>query len=423
MKPRKDTLKNGLGVITIPHKDNPAVTVLVMVEAGSKYETKKISGLSHFLEHMCFKGTVKRPKAIDISRELDTIGSQYNAFTGQEFTGYWAKAHPKHLSKLIEVVSDLYLNPTFPAREIEREKGVIVEEINMYEDMPQRHVLDLFMSLLYGDQPAGWNVAGTKETVRKMKRQDFISYRDKNYLANTTTLIVSGNFERRTALGEIEKAFKTLKRERRKNKLPVKERQKEPGILLKKKDTDQTHIVLGVRTFSVLSSKIPALKVLNTVLGGGMSSRLFQKLREEMGVGYYVKSFSDEYTDHGYLSVVAGVDRKRVEEVVQVIIEEFRKLKTDLVPASELRKAKDYLSGNLYLGLETSDAVAEFFGIQEVLKHSLKTPDEMVKEVRKISSSDVKKVAREIFKKSEINLAAIGRDLSRERLKKVLQKL
>lgn len=421
MKFQKTILKNGLRLITIPHKDNPAVTVLIMVEAGSKYETKNISGLSHFLEHMCFKGTTKRPKAIDLSRELDSIGSQYNAFTSQEFTGYYAKAHPKHFKKLVDIISDLYLHPTFPVGEMEKEKGVIVEEINMYEDTPQRHIYDLFMSLLYGDQPAGWNIAGTRETVKKMKREDFVSYRDKHYLANTTTLIVAGNFNRREVLKEANKAFANLKSKSREKKLVVVERQNSPQVLIKQKKTDQTHLILGVRTFSIKSPKLPALKVLNAVLGQGMSSRLFQKLREEMGVGYYVKSFTDEYTDHGYLAVSAGVDKKRLEEVILAILAEFRQLKDEIVPEGELKKAKDYLIGNLFLGLETSDALAEFFGYQEVLKHSLETPEQMAKEIKAVTAGDIQKIAKDIFQNRKLNLAVVGEFKNKNTLLKILR--
>ncbi len=421
MRYKKQILPNGLRLITVPHKDNPAVTVLIMVEAGSKYENKKISGLSHFLEHMCFKGTIKRPKAIDISRELDSIGSQYNAFTAQEFTGYYAKAHPKHLRKLIDIISDLYLNPTFPTEEMEKEKGVIVEEINMYEDTPQRHIYDLFMSLLYGDQPAGWNIAGTRETVRSMKREDFVNYRKKHYLANTTTLIVAGNFDQKEVEREAKRAFADLSHRNRQSKPKVVEKQGSPQILIKQKQTDQTHLILGARAYPIKSPKIPALKVLNTILGSGMSSRLFQKLREEMGVGYYVKSFTDEYTDHGYLGVACGVDKKRVEEVVNAILEEFRRLENEVVPANELQKAKDYLIGNLFLGLETSDATAEFFGYQEVLKHSLETPQDMAKEIKKVSARDIQKIAKEIFQNHKLNLAVIGQDINKNSLQKIFK--
>ncbi len=189
MKFSKKILKNGLRLVTIPMKDNPTATVLVLVEAGSKYEDKRVNGISHFLEHMCFKGTTKRPKAIDISKELDALGSQYNAFTAQEYTGYYAKSDAKHFHKIFDVVSDIYLNSTFPDMEMEKEKGVIIEEINMYEDMPNRHVQDLFMKLLYGDQPAGWNIAGEKSNIVSMKRDDFVKYKNSHYLPEATVLV------------------------------------------------------------------------------------------------------------------------------------------------------------------------------------------------------------------------------------------
>lgn len=420
MKFQKTKLKNGLKVVTVPLKDSTSVTVLIMVETGSKYETKKINGLSHFLEHMCFKGTMKRPKASDISRELDAIGSQYNAFTGQEYTGYYAKAHPKHIGRLLDVVSDLYLNPVFDPIEIEKEKGVIIEEINMYEDMPQRHIYDMFMELLYGDQPAGWNIAGPKDNIRKMERQDFIDYRKDHYVSGATTLLIAGNFDKKKIMPQVMESFNHIKEEQKKGKLKVKEKQGSPNVMVKPKKTDQTHLMVGVRSFDVTDKRIPALKVLNAVLGGGMSSRLFQKLRDEMGVGYYVKSSSDEYTDHGYLAVNTGVDNKRVKEVIEAILAEFRRFKTEEVPEEELKKAKDWLIGNLYLSLESSDALAEFYGGQEVLKHSLETPQNISKEIKAVTSKDILKIAKDIFQNKNLNLALIG-STSKDSLKNILK--
>src|ERR1035437_474694 len=212
MKFSKKVLHNGLRVITVPMKDNPTVTVLVLVEAGSKYETKKINGISHFLEHMCFKGTTKRPKAIDISKELDALGSQYNAFTAQEYTGYYAKSDAKHFRQIFDIVSDIYLNSTFPEAEMQKEKGVIIEEINMYEDMPQRHVQDLVMKLLYGDQPAGWNIAGEKKNILNMKRDTFVSYKSMHYLPEATVLVVAGKVTEKDVLKEVEKVFGSIPR-------------------------------------------------------------------------------------------------------------------------------------------------------------------------------------------------------------------
>lgn len=408
MKLNKTVLKNGLRVITIPLKDSPTVTMLIMVEAGSKYETKDISGLSHFLEHMCFKGTTKRPHAIDISRELDSIGAQYNAFTSQEYTGYYAKAHPKHMPKIIDVLSDMYLNPIFDTREIEKEKGVIVEEINMYEDMPHRHVYDLFMHLMYGDQPAGWNIAGPRETVRAMTQKHFVDYRSKHYVANGTIVIVSGNFDEKKTIADIEKAFEGMSVAEKHGKEKVIESQAEPRLFVKDKKTDQTHMVLGIRTFDIFSKKLYKLSVMNAVLGGGMSSRLFQKLRDEMGVGYYVRSGSDEYTDHGYLAVSTGVDKSRVIEVVKAIIGELKRLATETVSPAELAKAKEQIIGNMYLNLETSDSLAEFYGFQEILKRTNETPEQISKKIEEVTAEDVKSIAQEIFINKSLNLALVG---------------
>ncbi len=409
MKFTKKVLKNGLRIITVPMKENPAVTVLVMVEAGSKYETKEISGVSHFLEHMCFKGTRKRPKAIDISRELDKIGAQYNAFTSQEFTGYYAKSSPQHLDMILDVVSDMYLNPLFETAEIEKEKGVIVEEINMYEDMPHRHVQDLLMELLYGDQPAGWNIAGTRETVKNLKREDFVDYRTKHYVSGATTVVVAGAFDEKTIYEKIEEKFEGIHESKKHTKTKAIENQTTPQLLIKFKKTDQTHLVIGVRSFDVSSKYNSAIRILSAILGGGMSSRLFQKLRDEMGVGYYVSASNDSYTDHGVFTISTGVDNLRVKEVVKAILAELKKMKEDIVPQDELQKAKDYLIGNMFLGLESSDSQAEFCGYQEILKREVKTPDEMAEKLNAVTSEDIKALANLIFTDANLNMALIGR--------------
>jgi len=408
MKYTKKVLKNGLKVVTVPMKDNPTVTVLVLVEAGSKYETKEINGISHFLEHMCFKGTNKRPKAIDISCELDAIGSQYNAFTAQEYTGYYAKSDAKHFKKIFDVVSDIYLNSTFPETEMEKEKGVIIEEINMYEDLPNRHVQDLMMELLYGDQPAGWNIAGEKKNITNMKRDDFVSYKKKHYLPEATTLVVAGHVTYKEVMKEAEKIFGKISRGKKENKKKTIEKQSNPEILVKFKETDQTHFVLGVRTYDLFNKKNTVLSVLGGILGGGMSSRLFQKLREEMGVGYYVRAYNDAYTDHGFFQISAGVDNKRIEEVVEAVILECRKLKEELVSEEELNKVKECLIGNMKLSLESSDDIANFYGGQELLKKEIKNAEEKAKELRKVTAKDIKKLANEIFKNEKLNLALIG---------------
>ncbi len=404
----KKILKNGLRIITVPMKDNPTVTVLVLVEAGSKYETKKQNGISHFLEHMCFKGTEKRPTAYDISHELDGLGSQSNAFTSQEYTGYYAKSAATHFKKIFDVVSDIYLNPALPREEIEKEKGVIIEEINMYEDMPQHHVEDLFTSLLYGDQPAGWQIGGTKENVRNFRREDFAAYHQAHYVPKKTVVVVSGNISEKEVWKEIEKTFGRSAGGKKIGKLPVHESQVRPAMVLKYKKSDQAHLVLGVRTFDMYDKRTRAVGTLAGILSGGSSSRLFQKLREEMGVCYYVRAHNDTCTDHGALEIAVGCDVKRVDEVIKVILAECRKLVNELVQKEELERVKEYLIGNLNLELESSDAFATFYGGQEILHKKIKKPGEIEKEVRKMTSHDIQKIAKEIFINKNLNLALIG---------------
>ncbi|MDD5068752.1 MAG: pitrilysin family protein [Candidatus Pacebacteria bacterium] len=408
MKYSKKVLPNGLRIITVPMKDNPTATVMVLVEAGSKYETKDKAGISHFLEHICFKGTEKRPSSFHITRELDQIGATYNAFTSQEFTGYYAKARAENLPEILDIISDLYLNPVFPEKEIEKEKGVIVEEINMYEDTPQDHVQDMFVKLLYGDQPAGWNVAGTKEVVTRLKRDDFVKYRNKHYVSSATTIVVAGHIDEEKVISEIEKLFKNISRTQKDGKQKVIEKQKAPAILLKERKGDQAHLVLGVRTFDVYDKKSRVANLLAGVLGGGMSSRLFQKLRDDLGICYYVHAGNDASTDHGYFSVSAGVDVNRVEEAIGAILAELKKAKEELVSLEELNRVKEYIIGHLYLGLESSNSLANFYGFQEVLKRSILRPEEVVAELKAITPEQIQTIAKEIFRDERLNLALIG---------------
>ena len=416
----RKVLANGLRLITVPMKDNPTVTVMVLVEAGSKYETKKISGLSHFLEHMCFKGTEKRPKPIDIVRELDGLGSQYNAFTAQEMTGYYAKSDRKHVGTILDVVSDIYLNSTFPKPELEKEKGVIIEEIRMYRDMPTRHIHDVLMALLYGDQPAGWDIAGSEATVRGMTRENMAAYRKKHYLSGATTVVVAGHIEPQEAEERVERAFAGMPSGQKHPKVAVKEKQRRPNLSLVYKDTDQVHLALALRTFDLYDEAMPTMRVAAGVLGGGMSSRLFQKMRDELGICYYVGAAHESFTDHGFLEVTAGVPAKRLAEAVSALMEELRRLKKAPVGAEELARVKEYLISNMYLGLESSDSLAEFYGFQEIVRKPLQLPHEVAEKVRKVSASDVKRLVDAYFIPSGLNLELIGPVKNRKELEKLL---
>jgi len=409
MKFNKTVLTNGLRIITVPMADNPSVTVLVMVEAGSKYETKDVSGISHFLEHMVFKGTPRRPKASDISRELDSLGAHYNAFTSQEYTGYWAKAAAHRLDALVDIVADMCQNSLLDENEMAKEKGVIIEELRMYRDLPQQHVQEVVSALIYGDQPAGWPVGGTEETVAGFTRADLAKYRASHYVSSATTVMVAGSFDEAAIIPKLEEAFGGVPASAKAAKIPVHESQSAPAVKAERKETDQTHLVIAVRTFPIADKRNAAIQVLSTILGGGMSSRLFVKLRDGLGICYYVRAGNDPSTDHGNLSVSAGVDNSRVAEAVKVILAECARLKDEPVPPAELQKAKDYISGTTMLELETSEARAEFCGYQEVLKHKVESPEEILKRVNAVTAADVQALAREIFVDAGLNLALIGR--------------
>ncbi len=408
IKAKKKVFKSGLRVVTIPMKDNPTVTVLVLVGTGSDYEPKEINGISHFLEHMCFKGTIKRPTSKDISHELDSLGCQYNAFTGSEYTGYYAKGDSKNFKQMFDVVTDIYLNSTFPEMDMQKEKGVIIEEINMYEDMPASDVQDLFTKVLYGDQPAGRSTLGTKENINNMIRDNFVNYKKIHYVAENTVVIVAGNVTNEEVYKEIAKSFKDVPINKTGKKSKTKDEQQNAKVLVKFKETDQTHFVLGVRTFSVFDKRNTILSLLSGVLGAGMSSRLFSKLREELGVAYYVRAYNNPSLDHGSFQISAGVNNTRTEEVIKEIIKECNLLINEKVSENELEKVKSLIIGNMKMSLEATDDIANFYGGQELIKKEIKSLEEKIKEIKKVTTVDIQKMAKVIFKTKNLNLAIIG---------------
>lgn len=419
MKFNKKVLPSGIRLIAVPLADSNTVTVLILTEIGSKYEKENESGISHFLEHMCFKGTLKRPKAMDITRELDGLGAQYNAFTSHEYTGYYAKSQAQELPKIFDVVSDIYLNSTIPAEEVERERKVIIEEINMYEDLPQRNVHDVFMELLYGNQPAGRSIVGSIKTVSAITPEALKEY-SRRYVGENTVVVVSGKFEESQVDELMIKHFSSVLAVPCAKKEAVVEKQDGAKISLKYRKTDQAHIVVGVRTFDIYDKRNITLNVLTSILGGGMSSRLFQVMREERGLGYYVRAGKDGYTDHGYVAVSAGVAIDRVHEAIEVIMSEFRKIKDTLVTSEELERVKKYIVGNMYLELEGSDELASFYGEKEVLRKPLITPAEIEEQVKSVTAEDIKKLAEEIFITKNLNMAMISSHEKSDEFKKLL---
>jgi predicted Zn-dependent peptidase len=416
---KKITLKNGLRIITVPSKNTQAVTVLVLVATGSKYERKEENGISHFLEHMYFKGTKKRPSSLEIAETLDKVGGIYNAFTSQEYTGYFAKVSKEHFELALDWVSDIFLNSILPEKEVEKERGVIIEEIRMRKDHPMEHVQSLWQKLLYGDQPMGWDVAGEVETVSKIKREDLICYREEQYFAQNTIVCLAGNFNEKAGIEKVKKYFAKIKTGKGREKPKVIEKQKEPEILCEKRDTDQTHICLGVRGVNIFDKRRYTQEILAQILGGMMSSRLFERIRTKLGIAYYIdtESFSDP--DTGYLVTRAGLSNEKLEKGILEILKEYRKIKREGVTKSELKKAKEYLKGKMNILLESSDAKASFFATQEILEKRILTPKEIFKKIDRVSQSDVLNLAREIFRPERLNLALIGPNKVKKEILKI----
>lgn len=417
----KTKLKNGLRIITVPQKEAKTATVLVLVKTGSKYEDREISGISHFLEHMLFKGTEKRKEPKDVAEVLDKVGGVYNAFTGEDCTGYWAKVDESHFDTALDWVSDIFLNSKIPSKEVEKERGVIIEEINMYYDNPMMHIDQVWKEVMYGDQPAGWFEAGNKETVSKMSRKQILDYIGSQYASESVVICVAGKIKEKEAIGKIKKRFGKIKKGKGKDKPEVYEDQIGPRAKVLFKKVGQSNLVLGVRGYDSFHKDRYVMSVISALLGGMMSSRMFIEIREKMGAAYYVRTHNVANTDTGYLATSAGVDNNKIMEVIKAILKEYKKLCQTRVPEKELKKVKDYLKGTLVLGLESSHAQAEFFGFQELLENRIETIEHVMKMIDKVKAGDIMRVAKDIFREDRLNLAVIGPFEDDKEFKKLLK--
>ncbi len=422
MKYSLHTLKNGLRVVLAPMKGTETATMIVMSGTGSRYETPEQNGLAHFLEHMFFKGTNKRTSAKVIAEELDGIGSVSNAFTSEERTAYYAKVDADYLNTALDVVSDIFLNSTLPAKEIEKERGAIIQEIDMYEDMPMRTVHDVFKALIYGaDHPLGRTILGPKKNIRAFSREDFKKYHRSNYTPGNTVVCIAGSFDAKKVLAKITRDYGKLKAAPAPEYVPFVDSQDTPRVAIKEKKTDQTQLIVGTPSYPLLHKDEYALDVLATILGSGMSSRLFLEVREKRGLAYSVHAWTEAYPDTGSFSVQAGVEHAKLEEALKTILAEFKKTTQRLVSAEELKKAKAYIEGTTTLRMETSDAIAEHAATSLVTVGRIRDLDEIIKGVKKVTAEDVRRVARDILKTEKLNLAIIGPHVDAEKLKVLLK--
>tara|TARA_B100000745_G_scaffold299180_1_gene249408 strand:+ start:3380 stop:4669 length:1290 start_codon:yes stop_codon:yes gene_type:complete len=409
MKFETHTLKNGMRVLLAPSTGSESVTVMVMTGTGSRYETKEENGMAHFLEHMLFKGTKNRKNARIIAEEIDSVGGQMNAFTSKDHTAYYAKVDKKHISTALNVISDIFLNPTLPPAEIKRERGAVVEEINMYEDMPMRSVLDDADITLFGsNHPLGRTILGPKKNILSFTRKQFTKYFNRNYVAKNSALCVAGSFSKKEVLKEAEKLFKDMRLGETPECVPYEIEQQEPRVNIKKKKTDQTHIVLSVLSYPFDHKNEAVVEVLAAILGGGMSSRLFTEVRERRGLAYYVRAENDVYNDVGSFYMRAGVANVSTKDAVKMILKELKKMTTKVVTPQELQKGKEYVKGTLALSLDTTDAQAQFIGYTALVRGKKTGLDAFNKEIDKVTANQLKEVATELFKTENLNLTIIG---------------
>lgn len=409
------TLGNGLRLLHVP-MDTASVTVLILAGVGSRYETDAQAGLSHFLEHMAFKGTKNRPNTLIIASEIEAVGGEFNAYTSKDHTGYWIKAAANHLPLIVDVLADMLKNSLFETEEINREKGVIVEEINMYEDTPSRKVGSDFETLLYDKTALGREIIGTKQTVRAVNRQNFVNYLKTYYKAGNMVVAVVGGpksqaYEKKT-FSLLEKHFADLPEGKVPGFKKVSENQKKPALWINHKKSEQAHLCLGVRAIPLDSPKRYAMTLLTAILGGGMSSRLFYQVRERRGLAYYVRSETSKYQDVGNFVTQAGIDINRLEQAVQVILAEYTKTTetagAGAISESELKKAKEFIKGRLILGLEDSQAVASVYATSLLLEGKIRTPETVLKAIEAVSLGQVRALAKEIFVDRNLNLTIIG---------------
>ncbi len=417
-------LTNGLRLLLVPRPEALSATVLIMVAAGSDYEKSRWNGLSHFLEHMTFKGTTKRPRSFDISAAIEALGASHNAFTGHEYTGYYVRVAARHLLKSLDIVSDLYLEPLFPAAEMEKEKGVIIQEINMYHDDPKHHIYNVLRALFFGEQAAGRAISGTKETVSQFTRADLMAYHQAHYVPASTVCVVAGSFVEPEVADYLTKRFGAIASRVRREKPAVRHVQTAPRLSVLRRDSDQSHLLFGFSAPDLFDADHYATEVLAQLLGGGMSSRLFQRIREVMGAAYYVYAADQAATNYGMFTIGVGTGHDGAPAVIRAVLEECRRLIDERVTEEELRRVKDALVGQMYLGLETTSALARAYGIQAVLQSQrqlIQTPLAIQKKVEAVTTTQIGRLARSIFNRRNINLALIGPFASRQSFVKLLE--
>jgi predicted Zn-dependent peptidase len=419
----QQTLPNGMRFYGMPLPGTQAATIFTVFQVGSRYEHPSVAGISHFLEHMMFKGTKKRPNAKDVARELDGMGAEYNAFTSKDWTGYYIKSAKNHFDNAFEIMSDMLLHSKLETSQVKRERHVILEEIRMYHDNPLMHIEDLFESRVFGSTPLGRDIAGSKKSVLGMTRKNLVNYWDQYYHPRNMVVVIAGAVDVKKAFAHTKTHFSHLKSKRRVPYFSCKFHQLDPQVTLVKKKTEQTQIALGFPGLGYDHPRLPALEVLHGIMGSGMSSRLFEEIREQLGLAYTVRTGITSYEDIGAFYVRAGLDPSKTAKAISRIIKELNRVKSQLVTLEELQRAKQYLNGSLALELEESDSYASWIAKQALFLPKVETVEQLQAKIAKVTREDVRNVARELFIPAKINLAMIGPFSSERPFAKLLREM
>jgi predicted Zn-dependent peptidase len=406
---KKITFENKSRLILVPTQDTGAVTVLFLFGVGSRYEYKAINGASHFIEHLMFKGTKKRPTTLDISKALDGVGAEFNAMTSKDYTGYYVKINNQKADLAIDILSDMLLNSKFDAAEINRERGVIIEEINMYHENPMMYVESLMEEEMYKGSSLGWQISGPSSAIRNVTRKQLLDFKDAYYQPDNMVVVVAGKITGQVKALVEQKMIKKMKQTAEvKPYKPFVVKQKEPQIKLDYRNTRQVQLALGFTAMGYNDPRAYALHLMTIILGGNMSSRLFVSIRERRGLAYYVRCFPNFYQDIGNLYIQSGLDASRLDMALEVILKEMKRIKRTGVTAKELKDAKEFIRGKMVLSLEDSSNIAEFYAKQELLLGKTMSPKQKMNKYDAVTLTDIKKLASEILVKERFSMALIG---------------
>ncbi|HTM69081.1 MAG TPA: pitrilysin family protein [Candidatus Binatia bacterium] len=404
-------LANGTRVVLVPHHDTAAVTLLALYEVGSRYETASLSGASHFIEHMMFKGTARRPNTMAISRDLDAVGADYNAFTGKDLTGYYIRLQTEKLGLAVDMLEDMLYHSAFKPKDFDSERKVIHEELRMYDDNPAMVVEERMEEELYKGSSLGWRVGGTVKSMDGIARDGLVAYRDRHYVPAKTVLALAGKFDHDQAVALLERTFGKVPARKAPapfRPFPSANAGGGPRVRMEHKDTEQVQLAMGWPAYPYGDERLPALKVMSIILGGTMSSRLFMAVRERRGLAYSVHASVNSYQDVGNLTVQAGLAKDRFDAALKVIMAELARMKDKDVTSEEMTRAKEFFKGKMVLNLEDSSRLADWYARQELLQHRVETPEERIAKMFAVTKADVRRAAADVFRRSRAAVAVIG---------------